>query len=76
MVTFIVGEEPAKHTLVVHERLATISSRFFRAAFDGRFVEGGTQTRRLDDVDDGVFGTLIHWLYTKKLVSVFFGSEE
>jgi hypothetical protein len=39
---------------------------FFEAAFNSSTKEGETQTMTLEDVESGVFGLLVNWLYTQK----------
>jgi len=36
-------------------------------AFESGFIEGQTQTYKLDDVEPKVVQVLLHWLYTQKL---------
>jgi len=64
-VTFIVDREEIKQTFIVHKDFATANSDFFKAAFEGNFVEGQTQTMRLEDVEVHIFGLLVNWLYTR-----------
>jgi len=61
LVIFIVGQEKEKFT--VHKDFATLRSPVFAAAFDGKFVEGETQTMTLKHAEAPVFGLLVHWLY-------------
>ncbi|TVY89194.1 hypothetical protein LAWI1_G005964 [Lachnellula willkommii] len=65
-VTFIVGKEAQKFT--VHKNLAEHYSPFFEKAFNSGFVEGQTQEMVLEDVEAGIFGYLVNWLYTKEII--------
>ena len=65
MVTFIVGKENVKQTFVNHKNLATSNSGVFKAAFDGNFLEGHTQSMRLEDVESRIFGYFVQWLYDR-----------
>ncbi|TVY14091.1 Kelch repeat and BTB domain-containing protein 8 [Lachnellula arida] len=65
-VTFIVGKEAQKFT--VHKNLAEHYSPFFEKAFNSGFVEGQTQEMVLDDVEAGIFGYVVNWLYTQKII--------
>lgn len=65
-VTFIVGKEAQKFT--VHKNLATHYSPFFEKAFNSGFVEGQTQEMVLEDVEADIFGYVVNWLYTQKII--------
>lgn len=63
IVTFIIGKREFQQTFMVHKSFATLQSPFFRAAFDGIFQEGTTQTMKLGDIEGHIFGLLVNWLY-------------
>ena len=45
------------------------SSAYFKAALNGPFIEGQTQTIDLDDEDPSIFRTYVTWLYQRQLDS-------
>jgi len=51
----------------VHKALICAASTYFRAAFEGPFREGTTQTIRLPETRTSVFKIFVGWLYTQKL---------
>jgi hypothetical protein len=53
----------------VPKALLCNSSTYFRAALNGPFIEGQTQTIDLDDEDPSIFRTYVAWLYQKQLNS-------
>lgn len=63
--TFVVGQSGQK--FMVHKSYAVAYSQFLRAAFNGKFVEGQTQTMTLEDVEIETFGLFVHWLYFQKV---------
>lgn len=65
--TFIVGQEDAQQTFVVHKDFATHYSSSLAKAFNSLFLEGQTHEMRLEDVSGEDFGKLVHWLYTKQI---------
>ncbi|TVY47516.1 hypothetical protein LOCC1_G003653 [Lachnellula occidentalis] len=65
-VTFIVGLEAQKFT--VHKNLAEHYSPFFEKAFNSGFIEGKTQQMVLEDVEPEIFGYMVNWLYTQKII--------
>ncbi|KAH7417462.1 hypothetical protein BKA64DRAFT_702229 [Cadophora sp. MPI-SDFR-AT-0126] len=58
-VTFIIV--PANNTtkFIVHKEFACYHSSVFRAAFNSNFVEGQTQTYRIEDTSAGAFRLLV-----------------
>lgn len=52
----------------IHKKFICYHSPFFAAAFNGPFIEGETQTMKLDDVDAKTFGIFTNWLYTQDLM--------
>ncbi|TVY15073.1 hypothetical protein LARI1_G006125, partial [Lachnellula arida] len=65
LVTLVVG--PEKKEFVVHKEFACQYSPVFKAAFNGEFIEGQTQTYALEDVTEPVARLLVNWLYTQQL---------
>ena len=53
----------------IHKKFICYHSPFFAAAFNGPFIEGETQTMKLDDVDAKLFGIFTNWLYTQDLMN-------
>jgi hypothetical protein len=54
---------------IVPKTLLCNSSAYFKAALNGPFIEGQTQTIDLDDEDPSIFRTYIAWLYQGQLNS-------
>ena len=67
MVTIIVGPDGSEQTFVVHQSAISYHSPFFAAAFKSNFVEGQTQSMRLAEVEEKIFGLLVHWIYTGEI---------
>ncbi|TVY49272.1 hypothetical protein LCER1_G008549, partial [Lachnellula cervina] len=70
LVTFLIGpenEDVKPKTFIVHKEIVCYHSPVLNAAFNSGFVEGQTQTYKLDDVSEGVFKLLVQWLYSQKL---------
>jgi hypothetical protein len=67
-VTFLIGKEsdPPK-TFLVHKEFACHASPVFDAAFNSNFIEGQTQTYKLDDTTPRAFRLLTQWIYLQKL---------
>jgi len=66
-VTFIVGSEDDKKSFIVHKVIATSRSSFLHATFSNKLIEGQALTMRLEDVEVGIFGQFVDWLYFQKL---------
>ncbi|KAF4629915.1 hypothetical protein G7Y89_g8235 [Cudoniella acicularis] len=68
LVTFHVGPEEEVETFIVHKEFACDNSPVLNAAFNGSFVEGQTQTYRIDkDFSIDSFRLLVTWFYSQKL---------
>jgi hypothetical protein len=67
MVTFLIGPEPSPKKFIVHKEIACRHSGVFDAAFNSEFIEGQTQTYRLEDTSEEVFRMLVQWMYGKQL---------
>ncbi|PMD43738.1 hypothetical protein L207DRAFT_621503 [Hyaloscypha variabilis F] len=71
-VTFRIGTGSARKLFLVHKTLACNASPVLKAAFNSTFVEGQTQIYTMEDIDPGVFESLVKWLYTRKLIHEFY----
>ena len=60
-------KDEKKQIFTINKAIICHYSPFFRAAFNSNFIEGETQSMRLEDVDANTFGLLQHWLYTQKV---------
>lgn len=63
LVTFYIGKGDNAKGFVVHKEFACHYSPVFKAAFNSQFIEGQTQTYRLEDTTPEVFQLLVQWLY-------------
>jgi hypothetical protein len=59
---------PKTSKFMIHKDLICYHSPFFKAAFNGNFLEGKTQEMTLE-ADVVAFGIVVSWFYTKKLVN-------
>lgn len=62
MVTVHVGEQ--RHQFLIHKELLCHHSSFFRATFQGSFIEASSGNVELPDDDVEVFKIFESWLYT------------
>ncbi|KAH7363913.1 hypothetical protein BKA65DRAFT_390126, partial [Rhexocercosporidium sp. MPI-PUGE-AT-0058] len=67
LVTFLIGPKDDLTKFVIHKEFACYHSPVLDAAFNGDFVEGQTQTYRLEDVSASAFRLFSQWIYTRKL---------
>ncbi|TVY34944.1 hypothetical protein LSUB1_G007432 [Lachnellula subtilissima] len=67
VVTILAGSGEKEEKFIVHKQFACHYSPLFKAAFESGFIEGQTQTYKLDDVEPKFVQVLLHWLYTQKL---------
>lgn len=51
----------------MHKEVACYHSPVFNAAFNSDFIEGQTQTYRLEDTTTRAFKLLVQWLYSQKV---------
>ncbi|KAN0103412.1 hypothetical protein V8E51_011725 [Hyaloscypha variabilis] len=65
LVTFIVSKDGVEETFPVHKEHACYYSPVLKAAFNSDFIEGQTQTYRLEDTNPKIFSLLIQWFYTQ-----------
>ncbi|KAF7906607.1 hypothetical protein EAF00_000886 [Botryotinia globosa] len=63
MVTFIVGTGHKQETFQIHKQIACEHSEVWNRAFNSVFVEGQTQTYRIEDTGPGAFRLLTQWVY-------------
>ncbi|EMR87465.1 hypothetical protein ACHAPC_009851 [Botrytis cinerea] len=66
MVTFIVGTEYKQETFMIHKQVACEHSEVWNRAFNSAFIEGQTQTYRIEDADPESFRLLTQWVYQEK----------
>ncbi|KAH7363908.1 hypothetical protein BKA65DRAFT_489913 [Rhexocercosporidium sp. MPI-PUGE-AT-0058] len=64
LVTFVVG--PNSTEFLIHKEVVCLYSDILRAAFNGNFTEGRTQTYRLEDTSEAAFRLFMQWLYCQK----------
>lgn len=67
LVTIVVGS--AKKDFTVHKELLVFYSGYFRAAFNGSFVEAAEKKIELLDIEANIFEEFHAWLYTRKIAS-------
>lgn len=63
-----VGIDDEKETFTIHEQVISKWSPFFRTAFQNDFVQGHTKTMSFDDIEPGIFGMMVNWLYMGEIV--------
>ncbi|TGO53103.1 hypothetical protein BOTNAR_0305g00060 [Botryotinia narcissicola] len=73
MVTFIVGTGYKQETFQIHKQIACEHSEVWNRAFNSVFVEGQTQTYRIEDTDPEVFRLLTQWVYREEFDHVHSG---
>src|ERR1700742_1837678 len=68
IVTFLIGKvsDPPKMFLI-NKEFACHASPAFDAAFNSNFIEGQTQTYKLDDTTTRAFQLLTQWMYFQKI---------
>jgi len=64
-VTFLIGHDEDKFE--IHKCFACYHSPVLDRAFASSFIEGQTQTYRLEDTTSAAFGIVTHWLYSQTL---------
>lgn len=67
IVTFLIGPGDSPKKLIVHKEHACYHSPVLDAAFNGDFIEGQTQTYRIEDTSPGAFRIFVQWLYRQEL---------
>ncbi|KAG4443028.1 hypothetical protein IFR05_001482 [Cadophora sp. M221] len=65
MVTFLVGPDQAKY--IMHKKVVCHYSPVLEAAFKSGFIEGTTQTCKLEDINEETFALFMQWIYTQKI---------
>ncbi|TGO09184.1 hypothetical protein BTUL_0176g00200 [Botrytis tulipae] len=73
MVTFIIGTGDKQETFQIHKQIACEHSEVWNRAFNSVFVEGQTQTYRIEDTGPEVFRLLTQWVYREKFDHVHSG---
>ncbi|KAE9381303.1 hypothetical protein N431DRAFT_314515, partial [Stipitochalara longipes BDJ] len=68
LVTFIIGKEGDTTPFLIHKEVACAHSKVLNAAFNSNFIEGQTQTYKLEDTIEAAFKLFMQWLYSQKLV--------
>lgn len=66
MVTFIIGTGDKQEIFQIHKQIACEHSEVWNRAFNSVFVEGQTQTYRIEDTGPEVFRLLTQWVYRDK----------
>jgi hypothetical protein len=67
IVTFLIGPGDSPKKFIVHKEHACHHSPILNAAFNGNFVEGQTQTYRIEDTSPGAFQFFVQWLYRQEV---------
>jgi hypothetical protein len=67
MVTFLVGPGDAPKKFIIHKERVCHHSPVLKAAFNGNFIEGETQTYRVEDTSPGAFRMFTRWVYDQDL---------
>ncbi|PQE03982.1 hypothetical protein CJF31_00003074 [Rutstroemia sp. NJR-2017a BVV2] len=76
IVTFITGKGDKERHFVVHTEFACKHSSVWKAAFNGGFIEGKTQTYRLEDTTGDAFQFLVQWLYRGRMDLLVHGGDD
>ncbi|KAG4433063.1 hypothetical protein IFR05_011457 [Cadophora sp. M221] len=72
--TFLIGPGDNPIKFLVHKEFTCYYSSVLSAAFNGSFVEGQTQTYRIEDTSPSAFRLFFQWLYSQK-IDVYFLME-
>lgn len=67
IVTFLIGPGDSPKKFIVHKEHTCYHSPVLDAAFNGDFIEGQTQTYRVEDTSTGAFRLFVQWLYRQEL---------
>lgn len=67
LVSFIIGKEGETVKFTAHKEVVCYHSTVLEAAFNSNFIEGQTQTYRVEDTTEGVFKLFMQWIYSQKL---------
>ncbi|TGO39278.1 hypothetical protein BHYA_0057g00460 [Botrytis hyacinthi] len=73
MVTFVAGTGDKQETFQIHKQIACENSEVWNRAFNSVFVEGQTQTYRIEDTGPEVFRLLTQWVYREKFDHIHSG---
>ena len=74
--TFKIGSGEGYQDFSVHKESACLKSPVLKAAFDGTFIEGQTQTYTLESTTPEAFRMFVKWLYSDRLGLQVHGSLE
>ncbi|KAE9374852.1 hypothetical protein N431DRAFT_222563 [Stipitochalara longipes BDJ] len=66
MVTFLIGPEGSDEKFSVHKEFVCHHSPVLKAAFNSNFMEGESQTYRLEEVSASAFRLLVQWFYNEE----------
>lgn len=58
---------PAEHQSIVHEKLLTTTSNYFRDAMNANLKEAQDRTFLLTDLHPGLFAVFVHWAYYRRI---------
>ncbi|KAE9381269.1 hypothetical protein N431DRAFT_490676 [Stipitochalara longipes BDJ] len=67
LVTFLVGPCCTPKKFIIHKERVCQRSLVLKAALNGNFIEGQTQTYRFEDTSPGAFRLFAQWIYEQKL---------
>ncbi|CZT09925.1 uncharacterized protein RCO7_02246 [Rhynchosporium graminicola] len=70
LVTFLIGPGPNPVEFLIHKEIVCHNSGVLAVAFNGNFIEGRTQTYRIDDTTERAFKLFMQWLYSKSFTLV------
>lgn len=76
LATFLIGAEEDQKTYLIHKEYACKASSVFNAAFNSPFIEGRTQTYKLEDTSSNTFKFISQWMYSGSLTVLTEQSEE
>lgn len=67
LVTFIIGKNGETVNFTAHKEVICCHSPVLEAAFNSNFIEGQTQTCRLEDTTEDAFKLFMQWIYSQRL---------
>jgi hypothetical protein len=67
VITIFVSNDSIVTKFIVQEEFACHYSPVLKAAFNSGFIEGQTQTYRLEDTTEGAVQMLVKWICTQRL---------
>jgi BTB/POZ domain len=66
VVTFLIGTGDTPKKFIMHKERVCYYSPVLNAAFNSTFIEGQTQTYRLEDTSPSAFRLFTQWIYGQK----------